>query len=109
MRHSAALRAIVLAEFVAFIGVGMIIVSDAPLADHFDVGSIGYGLLVAVWGLGMIGGAWCAGRVLKEHHEPMALLIGSLVTAAGLAICAVLPWFWLILFLAKERPVFEGN
>ena len=27
----------------------------------------------------------------------MALLIGSLVTAAGLAICAVLPWFWLIL------------
>ena len=86
-----------LAEFVAFIGVGMIIVSDAPLAKHFDVGSVGYGLLVAVWGLGMIGGAWWAGRALKERQEPMALLIGSLVTAAGLAICAVLPWFWLIL------------
>ncbi len=97
VRHSAALRVIVLAEFVAFIGVGMIIVSDAPLAKHFDVGSVGYGLLVAVWGLGMIGGAWWAGRALKERQEPMALLIGSLVTAAGLAICAVLPWFWLIL------------
>lgn len=97
VRHSAALRTIVLAEFVAFIGVGMIIVSDAPLAKHFDVGSVGYGLLVAVWGLGMIGGAWWAGRQLQERQEPMALLIGSLVTAAGLAICAVLPWFWLIL------------
>ena len=32
VRHSAALRTIVLAEFVAFIGVGLIIVSDAPLA-----------------------------------------------------------------------------
>jgi MFS family permease len=97
VRHSAALRTIVLAEFVAFIGVGLIIVSDAPLAEHFDVGSVGYGLLVAVWGLGMIGGAWWAGRALKEHREPMALLVGSLVTAAGLGICAVLPWFWLIL------------
>ena len=45
----------------------------------------------------MIGGAWWAGRALKEHREPMALLVGSLVTAVGLGICAVLPWFWLIL------------
>ena len=50
VRRSAALRTIVLAEFVAFIGVGLIIVSDAPLAQHFDVGAVGYGLLVAVWG-----------------------------------------------------------
>ena len=39
VRHTPALRAIVLAEFVAFLGVGIVIVSDAPLADHFDAGS----------------------------------------------------------------------
>ena len=53
-----------------------IIVSDAPLATHFDVGSVGYGLLVAVWGLGMIGGAWWAGPARRSVSEPRLLLAG---------------------------------
>jgi MFS family permease len=95
--RTASLRAIVIAEFVAFLGIGIVIVSDAPLAQQFDTGSVGYGLLVAFWGLGMIAGAWVAGRVANECNEPALMLGGMCALAVGLALCAIFPWFAAIL------------
>ena len=97
VRRTPSLRAIVIAEFVAFSGVGVIVVADAPLADQFDTGAVGYGLLVAVWGAGMIVGAWLAGRLAQAATEPMWLLGGMIITGAGLGVCVFFPWFWLIL------------
>ena len=51
------LRAIVIAEVVAFTGSGLAIVADAPLAVMFDVGALGYGALIILWGLGMLVGS----------------------------------------------------
>jgi MFS family permease len=97
VRRTPALRAIVIAEFVAFLGIGIVIVSDAPLAKQFDAGSVGYGLIVAFWGLGMIVGAWIAGRVANEWNEPPWMLAGMCALAIGLALCAIFPWFEAIL------------
>jgi predicted MFS family arabinose efflux permease len=71
-----------LAWMALHVGAGLAIVADRPLADVFGVGSAGFGLLIGIYGLGAVVGAWLGGR-LSGATEPTALVAGLAV--AGLA------------------------
>jgi MFS family permease len=94
--HDPPLRAMVIAWTVFLLGAGMGMVADAPLAEHFDAGSAGFGLLIACWGLGSVVGS-LLGRTLTERTEPVWLVLGAAgIAVAGLGI-AFAPSFEFVL------------
>lgn len=90
------LRRMSAAWLVFVIGMGMSMVADAPLAEVFGAGEVGFGLLIACWGLGSVLGS-ASGRWMSARTEPMWLVAG----AFGIAIAAfgvgVAPAFALVL------------
>lgn len=93
------LRRITASWVVVVLGAGSAMVADRALAEVFGVGSIGFGLLIAAWGLGSMIGS-LAGRVLDARTEPLGLVGGTAATAvAGLA-TGLSPWFGPILGLS---------
>ena len=73
------LRAILVGWSVLILGAGLILVAELPLADSFDQGAFGYGLLNALWAGGAALGAVLAGRWLTARREPQTLLFAILV------------------------------
>ncbi len=73
------LRAILVGWSVLILGAGLILVAELPLADSFDQGAFGYGLLNALWAGGAAVGAVIAGRWLTARREPQTLLFAILV------------------------------
>jgi MFS family permease len=67
--------------FVLGMGIGM--VADAPLADSFEAGGLGFGLLIACWGTGSVLGT-AAGRWMTARTEPRFMVLG----AAGVSLAA---------------------
>lgn len=90
------LRVMVIAWFVFLLGAGMGMVADAPLAEHFDAGSAGFGLLIACWGLGSVVGS-LLGRKLTERTEPLWLVLGAAGIAAGGLGILIAPTFSFVL------------
>lgn len=84
------LRTLVLAWTALVFGLGLVMVADVPLVEHFDAGSIGYGLLITFWGAGSVLGSF-AGRYLNEENEPKALFLGMVVIAVTTGGIAVSP------------------
>jgi predicted MFS family arabinose efflux permease len=75
-----------LAWMVLLLGIGMGIVADRPLAAAFSVGSIGFGVMLGLYGVGAVIGSWLASR-LTAGTEPTALVIGFAVAGvAGIGI-----------------------
>jgi len=96
LRGDRVLVVLTLAWMVLLLAMGVGIVADRPLADLFDAGSIGFGLMLGLWGLGSVVGAWAAGRV-SVRTEPLMVVIGfAIAGAAGLLIGRARA-FWLIL------------
>jgi MFS family permease len=93
------LRVIVFAWVILVLGMGLVMVADVPLAEHFHAGSLGYGLLITCWGGGSVLGSLAA-RKLDERREPRALFWGTLVIAFSTGAIAVSPWFAPILAMA---------
>jgi MFS family permease len=90
------LRTMALA-FVPFaVAVGSVLVAELPLAEAFGTGSFGYGLLGSSFGIGAMVGA-LGGRRLTTATERRAVVIGSVVTAAGLLASSRAPVFWVVL------------
>jgi MFS family permease len=86
------LRTLTLAWLALVLGLGMSMVADVPLAELFDAGAFGYGLIISAWGggsvLGGLGGRWVTAR-----NETAVVVIGTgviAVTAAGIGLS---PWF----------------
>ncbi len=77
--HHRVLRALVIAEVIAFSGGGLGIVADAPLARMFDAGPFGYGELIASWGLGMLLASAVAGRLKEQRFEFGLVVLGMAV------------------------------
>jgi len=77
------LRRMSIAWLVFVLGMGMSMVADAPLADQFHAGGLGFGLLIACWGTGSVLGT-LFGRWLNERREPAAMVFG----ATGIALAA---------------------
>jgi hypothetical protein len=67
-------------------------VAELPLSRAFGVGSFGYGLLAAGWGVGALSGS-LLGKRLRREQEPPALFLGTIGPAVGLGLISVMPWF----------------
>jgi predicted MFS family arabinose efflux permease len=78
------------------VSVGSVLVAELPLAESFGAGSIGYGLISTMFGLGALGGS-LAGRFLTESNEHRVLVACSLITAVGFGSVALAPAFWFVL------------
>jgi MFS family permease len=71
------------AWFVFLLGMGMSMVADAPFAESFDAGAMGFGFLIACWGTGSVLGS-AAGRWMTARTEPLWLVGASF----GIAVAA---------------------
>ena len=90
------LRLLLTSWAIFFLGMASTIIADPVLADEFDMGSLGYGLLTSCWGAGTIVGAWL-GRGVREEREALWIVgFSGLVALTGFAV-ALSPWFWLVL------------
>jgi MFS family permease len=87
------LRTLAFAWGAIVLGGGVSIVADVPLATLFNVGSAGYGAMIACWGAGSILGG-LAGRKVTERNEPLVLVGATALCALGTAAVAVSPVFW---------------
>jgi MFS family permease len=90
------LRRMTLAWLVFLLGAGMGMVADAPLAQSFHVGSVGFGLLIACWGGGSVLGSLLGSR-LTVRTEPMWLVLGAAGIALGHLGVGLAPVFALVL------------
>jgi MFS family permease len=86
------LRRLTLAFFVFVLGMGMGMVADAPLAEHFGVGAVGFAAMIACWGTGSVLGAG-AGRFLRPATEPVWLVAGSFGIAVAALVVGFAPLF----------------
>jgi MFS family permease len=84
MARERVLRRMALAWLVFVLGMGIGMVADAPLADSFDAGGLGFGLLIACWGTGSVLGT-AAGRWMTARTEPRFMVLG----AAGVSLSAL--------------------
>jgi len=90
------MRRMTLAWFVFVLGMGMGMVADAALAEHFDVGAVGFAALIACWGSGSVIGSGL-GRFLKPSTEPVWLVAGSFCIAVAAFGVGFAPLFVLVL------------
>jgi MFS family permease len=86
------LRRLTLAFFVFVLGMGMGMVADAPLAEHFGAGAVGFAAMIACWGTGSVLGAG-AGRFLRPATEPVWLVAGSFGIAVAALVVGFAPMF----------------
>ncbi|CAA9540261.1 MAG: hypothetical protein AVDCRST_MAG79-1793 [uncultured Thermoleophilia bacterium] len=91
--HDRTLRTMTAAWTVMLLFVGVILVAEYPLTEQFGMGSVGYGALVAGWGVGVVGGSWLAARVLRARTEVQVLVVGTLVMGVAMGSVGVSPWF----------------
>ena len=91
------IRRMTIAWLVFVLGMGMGMVADAPLAEAFDTGGLGFGLLIACWGTGSVIGA-AAGRWMSTRSEPLWMVIGAFGVAIAALGVGFAPVFPLVLF-----------
>ena len=87
------LRRLVATTTFTFAAFGVTLIADLPLTKHFGAGSVGYGLLTTLWGLGAVLGSWLAGTALKPEREPWALVLGTIAMGLTIGSIAVMPNF----------------
>src|SRR5204863_1931616 len=85
------LRTVTFGLLVMVFGLGMTMVADLPLVGVFHAGSVGYGVLVALWGAGSIAGS-LASRWLRAQTEPAAVVYGLGAVAAMSGRAGLVPW-----------------
>jgi MFS family permease len=102
------LRRIAIAWTVLLLGVGMSIVGEVALADEFDSGSLGYGLLASAWGGGAVIGSIVAQRRLRASNEYRSLIVAVLIAGVAFGSTAVAPWLAVALLCMVVGGVGEG-
>jgi MFS family permease len=102
------LRTLIFAWIVFISGMGMSMVADAPLADAFDAGSFGYGMLITAWGGGATLGSLFARRMPIGAEGTWLVVAGLVIAAAGIAI-GISPSFVLIVGLLFVFGVADGT
>jgi MFS family permease len=106
--HDRWLRRLVAVTALSFAAFGVTLVADLPLADHFDAGSAGYGLLTTLWGLGAVAGSWAAARWLRPSGEALALALGTTAMAVSLGSIAAMPAFAPIVLVGTIGGIGSG-
>ena len=101
------LRRLTIAWFVFVLGMGMGMVADAALAEHFGAGAVGFAALIACWGTGSVVGSG-AGRFLRPATEPVWLVVGSFGIAAAAFMVGFAPAFVLVLVALFAMGATDG-
>jgi len=101
------LRRLTIAWFVFVLGMGMGMVADAALAEHFGTGAIGFAALIACWGTGSVLGSG-AGRFLRPATEPVWLVVGAFGIAAASFVVGSAPAFALVLVALFAMGATDG-
>jgi len=89
------LRVLMFAWLIMVFGLGMSMVADLPMVELFGQHSLGYGLVVAFWGVGTVAGSLLSRR-LTEATEPRGLVGGLAVLAVMSIVAGVSPVFVLL-------------
>ena len=108
LRHERVLRTLLLAWIVFISGMGMSMVADAPLAELFDAGSFGFGLLITAWGGGSALGSLYARRMGEGSEGTWLVRAGAIIAATGIGI-GVSPWFALSVGLMFVMGLADGT
>ena len=108
MLREPVLRTIAIAWAVLLLGLGMTIVAEPALADVFESGSIGYGLLASAWGAGSVVGAVLAQRWLRAENEFGWLIVAVLIGGVGFGSTAFAPVLVLALLFMVVGGIGEG-
>lgn len=108
LRHDRVLRTLLLAWVVFISGMGMSMVADAPLAEFFDAGAFGFGLLITAWGGGSALGALFARRMRIGSEGTWLVSAGVVIAATGIGI-GVSPWFALAVSLMFVMGLADGT
>ncbi len=87
------LRGVAVAYLGTVLGLGITMVANVPLADQLGAGSVGYGVLIAAWGAGSMGGA-VAGQRLTRGTAARAFICGTALVALTAMMAGISPWFW---------------
>jgi len=85
------LRLVVVSACISTFATAFSMTAEVPLVFELGAGAIGLGALTACWGIGMVAGSWCAGRVLHRDNEATGVLAGRLAMAAGVGLVAAAP------------------
>ncbi len=101
------LRRLSIAWFVFVVGMGMGMVADAPLAESFDSGAMGYGFLIACWGLGSTLGAG-VGRWMNGRTEPVWMVFGAFGIALTAFVVGFAPVFPIVLGALLAMGICDG-
>jgi MFS family permease len=101
------LRQLALSFMVFIVGMATTIVADPVLADEFDTGSFGYGLITAFWGVGTVVGTWMGRRISEDAEARWLVGFSWLVALTGFGV-ALSPWFGLVLFWLFAFGVTDG-
>ena len=101
------LRTLTFAWLVMVFGLGMTMVADLPFVNVFHAGSLGYGVLVAFWGIGSIMGSLGARR-LRAQTEPPAMVFGLGIVALMSVLAGLSPWFTFLLITILVMGVADG-
>jgi MFS family permease len=97
VRRDRVLRLLALSFMVFILGMATTLVADPVLADEFGTGSLGFGLITALWGAGTIAGVWLGRRITEESEGRWMVGCSVLVALTGFGV-ALSPWFGLVLF-----------
>lgn len=115
VRRDRVLRLLALSFMVFIVGMATTLVADPVLADEFGTGSLGFGLISALWGAGTIVGVWLGRRITEETEGRWMVGCSVLVALTGFGV-ALSPWFglalfWMFAFGATDGPtqVIEQN
>jgi predicted MFS family arabinose efflux permease len=104
---SPVLLSVVAAWTIMWLSVDIAWVADAPLARELDVGSVGFGLISSLFGIGAILGG-LSGRWLTQRREPPALFLGTVGVTVGFALVGLAPLFAVVL-LGQVVAAFVDN
>jgi predicted MFS family arabinose efflux permease len=96
LRRDHVLVVITFAWATLVLGMALGIVADRPIAAAFDVGSVGFGVMIGLYGLGSVLGAIGASR-LSAAAEPRALVGGLLAAGIGGVVIGTAPAFGVVI------------
>jgi MFS family permease len=107
IRRDPVLLRIVLAFGVMVLGLGMGMVADRPLAEHFGVGDVGFGAIISCWGLGSVVGSFL-GRRLTDRTEQRWIVFGVVGISATALGMGFSPVYWPILVFVFANGIFDA-
>jgi MFS family permease len=97
LRRNDVLRPVTLAYGLAFIGVGVSVPAEIMISTDFGAGSLGYGALIVLWGIGAIFGAMAGERLSGHSSQIIVLAIAAGGLAAGFVAVSLAPVFAAVL------------